>query len=88
MDMERDQAGKDMDAARGEGEKQSDHDRQKELAKKTPKRESVDAKIADTIIKVKMKILSESGLNGKKLNSLNRIISRNTVNHQKNGRLT
>ena len=91
MDMEREQGGKDMDTARGEGEKQSDHERQMEVEKQKsnkPKRESVNSRMTATLVKLKQRILKESGSNGTKLTSIDRIISRNTVNHQKNGRLT
>ena len=84
-DMARDQEGKDMDSARGEGEKQADHERQMEVEKKKVKKESVDSKIEDTLKKLKRRVLAESGGNAHKLTSIDRIISRNTGNHQNNG---
>jgi hypothetical protein len=80
QDMDRDQQGKDADAARDEGGKQADHDRAKELQK-----ENINVKVTETLTKLKKRILSESGDKGKKLVSLDRILSRNTRNTQRKG---
>ena len=88
MDMERDQMGADADAARDEGSAQSDHERQMEVEKSKVRKESVDSKVENTLFKLKQRILSESGDMTEKLASIDRIISRNTKNHQNNGRLT
>lgn len=88
QDMERDQAGKDMDAARDEGGNQADHERQMEVEKAKPKKESVDLKLAATLNKLKQRILNESGDKRSKLAAIDRIISRNVQNPQNNGLLT
>jgi len=88
MDMERDQMGKDADAARDEGSAQADHERQMEVEKSKVRKESVDSKVENTLFKLKQRILSEEGDITSKLTSVDRIISRNTRNHQNNGRLT
>ena len=85
QDMDRDQAGKDMDAARDEGGKQADHERQMEVEKKKVKKESVDLKIANTLNKLKKRVLAEEGGSATKLASIDRIISRNRGNRQNNG---
>ena len=88
MNMDRDQMGADADAARDEGSAQSDHERQMEVEKSKVRKESVDSKVENTLFKLKQRILSESGDMTEKLASIDRIISRNTKNHQNNGRLT
>ena len=80
LDMDREQQGKDADAMRDEGGKQADHDRAKELQK-----ENINVKVTETLTKLKKKILNESGDKGKKLVSLDRILSRNTRNTQRKG---
>ena len=85
QDMDRDQQGKDADAARDEGGKQADHERQMEVEKKKPKKEEVDRRITSTLNKLKSRIILESGRNSKKLASVDRILTRNTINRQNKG---
>ena len=80
--MEREQAGKDMDAARDEGGKEADHDRAKELNKQ---KESVNGRMQDTLAKLRRKIITEAGTSKSRLDSVERIINRNGKNQQKNG---
>jgi hypothetical protein len=80
QDMDRDQQGKDADAARDEGAAQSDHERQMEVEKKKPKKESIDHDLVKTLTKLKRKILTESGEGSSKIASIDRIISRNVEN--------
>ena len=82
QDMDREQKGKDADAGRDEGGKQSDHERQMEVEKAKPKKLKKES-IA-LLNKLKNKIIAESGNGDKKLASLERIITRNVLNEQKN----
>lgn len=79
QDMDREQQGKDADAGRDEGGKQADHERQMEVEKKKPKKESIAF-----LNRLKNRIIAESGTGHKKLASLERIITRNVRNQQKN----
>tara|TARA_R110000824_G_scaffold136818_1_gene300623 strand:+ start:3249 stop:5144 length:1896 start_codon:yes stop_codon:yes gene_type:complete len=79
QDMDRDQQGKDADASRDEGGKQAEHERgmEAEKSKPSPKKESIDSDNLSTLIKLKQKILEESGPNSNRLKSMERLISRN-----------
>ena len=82
-DMEREQAGKDADAEREEGAKQADAEREAEADK--GKKESIDPLIASTLTRLKKKVISESGAKSKRLEALDRVITRNVQNPPNNG---
>ena len=56
-----------------------------EVEKKKPKKEEVDRRITSTLNKLKSRIILESGRNSKKLASVDRILTRNTINRQNKG---
>ena len=87
QDMDRDQQGKDADAARDEGGKQADHERGMEAEKAKPKakKESIDSENLSTLMRLKQQIIDESGPESKRLDAIERIISRN-VKIPKNNR--
>lgn len=72
------EAGKQADFERDQAGKEADVDRQKELekAKPSPKKEAVDARLVDTLNKVKAKMLEEGNLSTRRIESINRTISR------------
>ena len=72
------EAGKQADFERDQAGKEADVDRQKELekAKPSPKKEAVDARLIDTLNKVKAKMLEEGNLSTRRIESINRTISR------------
>tara|TARA_R100000951_G_scaffold76708_1_gene64790 strand:+ start:5906 stop:7801 length:1896 start_codon:yes stop_codon:yes gene_type:complete len=79
QDMDREQKGKDADAARDEGGKQADAERgmEAEKNKASLNKESINPANLSTLVKLKQKILEESGPNSKRLKSIERLISRN-----------
>jgi hypothetical protein len=79
QDMDRDQQGKDADAARDEGGKQAEHERgmEAEKAKPSPKKESIDSENLSTLTRLKQQIIKEEGPESKRLDAIERIISRN-----------
>ena len=87
QDMDRDQKGKDADAARDEGGKQADHERgmEAEKAKPSPKKESIDSENVSTLMRLKQRIIKESGPESERLDAIERLISRN-VRIPKNNR--
>ena len=78
-DMDREQSAKDADAARDEGGKQADAERgmEAEKNKASLNKESINSANLSTLVKLKQKILEESGPNSKRLKSIERLISRN-----------
>ena len=73
-DAERAEAGKQADFERDQAGKEADVDRQKELAK--AQKEAVEDKLVATLNRVKAKMLEEGTSSTKRIESINRTISR------------
>ena len=79
-DQARSEVAKDNDLARGEVAKDADSERQLEVEKKKPKKENLDPRLLKTLDRLLEKTTNEQSKDSKKVEILNRLISRNIKN--------